>query len=64
MAARANYVGMDSPDLGLSAKECCRRVSAPTSTDWAALARLARYLIRRPRRMYHFPWQGEGQPSA
>eukprot|EP00969_Alexandrium_andersonii_P215829 9533052-Alexandrium_andersonii.AAC.1 len=51
---------MDRPDLGFSAKECCPRTSAPTSTDWAALARLARRLIWRPRRVHHFLWQDEG----
>eukprot|EP00969_Alexandrium_andersonii_P108574 4790280-Alexandrium_andersonii.AAC.1 len=35
-------------------------MAAPTATDWAALARLIRYLIVRPRCVYHFPWQGEG----
>eukprot|EP00969_Alexandrium_andersonii_P182621 8069357-Alexandrium_andersonii.AAC.1 len=35
-------------------------MSAPTSADWAALARLTRYLIQRPRRVYHFPLQDEG----
>eukprot|EP00969_Alexandrium_andersonii_P169316 7485076-Alexandrium_andersonii.AAC.1 len=49
LGARANYFSLDRPDLGFAAKECCRRMSAPTSHDWAALLRLARYLLRRPR---------------
>eukprot|EP00969_Alexandrium_andersonii_P287494 12709973-Alexandrium_andersonii.AAC.1 len=52
LAARANYLGVDRPDLGFSATERCRRMSAPTSKERAALVRLARYLIRRPRRAY------------
>eukprot|EP00969_Alexandrium_andersonii_P294380 13011598-Alexandrium_andersonii.AAC.1 len=32
----------------------------PSTADWAALIRLTRYLIARPRCVYHFPWQGEG----
>eukprot|EP00969_Alexandrium_andersonii_P353951 15441044-Alexandrium_andersonii.AAC.1 len=28
--------------------------------DWAALARLIRHLVVRPRCVYHFPWQDEG----
>eukprot|EP00969_Alexandrium_andersonii_P294285 13007276-Alexandrium_andersonii.AAC.1 len=40
LAARANYLSLDRPDLGFSAKECCRRMAAPATTDWAALARL------------------------
>eukprot|EP00969_Alexandrium_andersonii_P176833 7819073-Alexandrium_andersonii.AAC.1 len=35
-------------------------MAAPTTTDWAALARLIRCLIGRPRCVYHFPWRGEG----
>eukprot|EP00969_Alexandrium_andersonii_P307343 13586175-Alexandrium_andersonii.AAC.1 len=37
-------------------------MAAPTATDWAALARLARYLIVRPRCVYHSPWQDDGVP--
>eukprot|EP00969_Alexandrium_andersonii_P039279 1721684-Alexandrium_andersonii.AAC.1 len=51
---------MDRPDLGFAAKECCRRMSAPVSTDWAALVRLVRYLVVRPRCVCSFPWQDAG----
>eukprot|EP00969_Alexandrium_andersonii_P305207 13491498-Alexandrium_andersonii.AAC.1 len=37
-------------------------MAAPTTADWAALVRLTRYLIVRPRRVYHFPWRGDGAP--
>eukprot|EP00969_Alexandrium_andersonii_P238400 10522772-Alexandrium_andersonii.AAC.1 len=60
LAARANYSGVARPDLAFSAKECCRRTSAPMSADWAALVGLARYLTQRPRCAYRFPWQDEG----
>eukprot|EP00969_Alexandrium_andersonii_P023429 1023245-Alexandrium_andersonii.AAC.1 len=32
----------------------------PSTADWAALVRLTRYLIMRPRCVYRFPWQDEG----
>eukprot|EP00969_Alexandrium_andersonii_P250388 11065898-Alexandrium_andersonii.AAC.1 len=32
-------------------------MSCPTEEDWTALQRLARYLLLRPRAVYHFPWQ-------
>eukprot|EP00969_Alexandrium_andersonii_P259058 11454136-Alexandrium_andersonii.AAC.1 len=48
LAARASYLSLDRPDLGFAAKECCWRMAAPTTTDWAALVRLIRYLIARP----------------
>eukprot|EP00969_Alexandrium_andersonii_P078682 3469238-Alexandrium_andersonii.AAC.1 len=35
-------------------------MSCPSTTDWAALVRLTRYWITRPRCVYHFPWQDEG----
>eukprot|EP00969_Alexandrium_andersonii_P204802 9051170-Alexandrium_andersonii.AAC.1 len=38
-------------------------MSAPTREDWAALLRLAQYLLRRPRAVYRFPWQGAGEAS-
>eukprot|EP00969_Alexandrium_andersonii_P234194 10340219-Alexandrium_andersonii.AAC.1 len=34
----------------------------PSTTDWAALVWLTRYLIVRPRCVYRFPWQDEGVP--
>eukprot|EP00969_Alexandrium_andersonii_P274868 12148695-Alexandrium_andersonii.AAC.1 len=36
-------------------------MSAPARQDWAALLRLARYLLRRPRAARHFPWQDAGE---
>ena len=60
LAARANYLSMDRPDLGFAAKECCRKMAEPSTLDWAALVRLARYLAGRPRLVYAFPWQDPG----
>eukprot|EP00969_Alexandrium_andersonii_P132851 5875356-Alexandrium_andersonii.AAC.1 len=37
LAARVNYLSLDRPDLGFSAKELCRRTASPSTTDWAAL---------------------------
>eukprot|EP00969_Alexandrium_andersonii_P190820 8429709-Alexandrium_andersonii.AAC.1 len=35
-------------------------MSSPTTADWSALLRLARYLVLQPRAVYSFPWQDEG----
>eukprot|EP00969_Alexandrium_andersonii_P015232 665340-Alexandrium_andersonii.AAC.1 len=35
-------------------------MSAPTTADWSALLRLARYLVLQPRAVDNFPWQDEG----
>eukprot|EP00969_Alexandrium_andersonii_P226188 9988132-Alexandrium_andersonii.AAC.1 len=36
----------------------------PSTADWPELVRLTRYLIVRPRCVYHFPLQDEGFPAA
>ncbi len=48
-AARANYLAMDRPELAFATKELCRRMTAPTRRDMAALGRVARYLAGCPR---------------
>ena len=48
-AARANYLCLDRPDIGFATKELMRRMAAPTEDDYAALKKLGRYLMGRPR---------------
>ena len=60
LAARANYLSLDRPDIALAAKACCRKMASPSTLDWVALVRLARYLAGRPRLVYAFPWQDPG----
>jgi hypothetical protein len=59
-AARANYLAMDRPEMAFATKELCRRMSAPTVADAAALRRVARYLVDEPRLVYAFAWQHHG----
>ena len=59
MAARANYLAMDRPDVQYAVKEVARRMAAPCRADWMLLKRLARYLIRAPRAVLHFHWQSK-----
>ena len=47
LAARANYLALDRPDIAYSAKECCRGMANPTKGDVNKLRRLVRYLIKR-----------------
>ena len=56
MAARANYLAQDRPDLAYAAKELTRKMQHPTVEDEDKMRRFARYLIGRPRvkLMYHF----------
>ena len=57
LAARANYLAQDRPDIQFSVKEIARRMARPTSGDWALLKRLARYLVGSPRAVAHYAWQ-------
>ena len=57
LTARANFLSLDRPDISFSVKELCRAMSNPSSQDWEALKRLARYLVGRPRLVWYFPWQ-------
>ena len=49
VAARANYLAADRPDIQYSVKEVCRRMAKPVESDWQKLVRLARYLKGAPR---------------
>ncbi len=56
-AARANFLASDRPDIAFAVKELCRGMSAPTARDPEALKRLARYLLGKPRVVFHYAWQ-------
>ena len=57
MAARANYLSLDRPDLAFAAKELCRDFATPTKISYEKLKRLARYLVGQPRLIMWYPWQ-------
>ena len=44
VAARANYLSADRPDIQYSVKEVCRRMAKPVEGDCQKLTRLGRYL--------------------
>lgn len=58
LAARANYLALDRPDLQYAAKEVCRGMATPLRAHLKALRRMARYLIGAPRLVWEFGWQG------
>ena len=62
LAARANYLALDRPDIQFSVKEIARRMARPRQEDWQLLKRLARYLVNAPRAVAMFAWQH--QPTA
>ena len=48
VAARANDLALDRPDLQFALKELCRSMSKPTEGACKKLIRLAKYLILKP----------------
>ena len=59
LAARANYLAADRPDIQYAVKQLCRGMANPDKGDMAKLRRLARYLISRPRLVWRFRYQEE-----
>ena len=57
LAARANYLALDGPDIQYAVKELCRGMANPTVGDRKALKRLARYLVGAPRMVSRFDTQ-------
>ena len=59
LAARANFLTLDCPDLQFPVRQTSREMSAPTVGSWKRLKKIARYLVRRKRVVWHFRWQRE-----
>ena len=57
LAARANYLSADRPNCQFAANEVCRWMSSPTEMSMAALKRLGRYLVGRPRLVFRYAFQ-------
>ena len=54
VAARANYLSLDRPDIQYTAKEICKHMARPRKRHWAKPKRLARYLLMYPRLVWRF----------
>ena len=59
LAARANYLASDRPDMQYSTKEVCRGMATPTVGDRRKLKRLTRFLVGRPRVVTRFAFQAQ-----
>ena len=57
LAARANVLAFDRPDIVYSAKDICRFIAKPTELATQALTRLGRYLKKHPRLVFGRPFQ-------
>ena len=54
LAARCNFLASDRVDIQLACKEICRKMAAPTTSDWAILKKMTRYLEAHPRMIVEF----------
>ena len=57
VAARANYLAADRPDIQYAVKEVCRKMAKPARGDWQKLVRMGRYLKGAPRCVLEYAWQ-------
>ena len=57
LAARANFLAADRPDIVYSANEICRFMAKLTELALQALKRLGRYLKDHPRMVFNLPFQ-------
>ena len=57
VAARANYLASDRPELQFASKECCRWMAAPTELGLGGLKRLGRFVAGHRRLVFLYPWQ-------
>ena len=65
LAARANYLSLDRPDVAFAAKELCRKFARPTLDAFRALQRLVRFLVHHPRLVYEFAFEDcDGELTA
>ena len=59
VAARANFIAQDRPDIRFAVKELSRDMSNPTRASWRKMKKLARYLRGQPRVVQKIPIHGQ-----
>lgn len=57
--ASANFLSADRPDIQFAVKGVSTRMAKPQHSDWATLARLARYLVLKPKTVTRYPRQDD-----
>ena len=61
LAARLNFMSLDSPDLQFVIKNCCRDMNNPDSESYVGLKKIARYLVKRESVVWKYDYQDEPQ---
>ena len=59
LAARANFLSLDCPDLQFPVKDVSREMANPKAGSWKGMKKIARYLINRKRVVWQFKWQDQ-----
>ena len=63
IAARLNFLSLDSPELQFPVKQGSREMANPCKGSWKKLKKIARFLINRERTVWEFRWQEECERS-
>ena len=63
VAARANYMAADWPQIQFATKEVCRDMARPTWKSHAKMKKLARYLCTCTEAVWQFPWQSDSEAN-
>ena len=59
VAARANYLGPDRPEMLYASKEVCREMSQPSVGGLEKMVRIGKFVAGRPRVVWEFPNQDQ-----
>ena len=57
VAARANFLSLDCPDLQFPVKQMSREIAKPMVGSWKRMKKIARDLVNRKKVIWHFKWQ-------
>ena len=63
VAARANFLSLDCPDLQFPVKQMSMEMAKPIVASWKRMKKIARYLVNRKRVVWHFKWHLESNTS-
>ena len=63
VAARANFLSLDCPDLQFPVKQMSREMAKPMVGSWKRMKKIARYLVNRKSVIWQFKWQLESNKS-
>ena len=63
VAARANFLNLDCPDLQFPVKQMSREMAKPMVGSWKRMKKIARYSVNRKKVIWHFSLQDRSNVS-